>query len=31
MEKTKIIDTNAGNILEYGVFGYKNIVTLAHI
>ena len=21
----KIIDTNAGNILEYGVCGYKNI------
>ncbi|MCK4407587.1 MAG: GNAT family N-acetyltransferase [Bacteroidales bacterium] len=25
MEKIKIIDTNAGNIREYGVCGYKNI------
>ncbi|MCK4679470.1 MAG: GNAT family N-acetyltransferase [Bacteroidales bacterium] len=25
MEKIKIVDTNAGNILDYGVCGYKNI------
>jgi len=31
MEKIKIIDTNAGNILEYVVCGYKNINNVYYI